>query len=92
MSKTPLLDLVLIEAKNRPGRHIMIAPQFIEEVHAEVMRAIANPRPAVPEGYKLVPVEPTQAMLDARAACGFESSPKDRWIAMLSAAPQSGGA
>ncbi|WP_312946204.1 hypothetical protein [Superficieibacter sp.] len=46
--------------------------------------------PAIPEGWKLVPVEPTEAMLDA--AYSYPASTTDRmrkqYSAMLAAAPQ----
>lgn len=49
---------------------------------------------AVPAGYKLVPVEPTEAM-EIAGALAYESSPchdnigplNDAWVAMLAAAP-----
>lgn len=49
---------------------------------------------AVPEGYKVVPVEPTQGMLDAAGMCivpdgkeWLDQSNRETWAAMLAAAP-----
>lgn len=47
--------------------------------------------PSVPEGWKLVPIEPTREMLLAEPARGYEMSVNRRdevWKAMLAAAPQ----
>lgn len=42
----------------------------------------------IPEEWKLVPVEPTREMLEARwARLGDDWSPQERWEAMLAAAP-----
>lgn len=46
-------------------------------------------QPAVPEGWKLVPVKPTQ---DMKRAWVSALSPDDAWEAMLAAAPEKGGA
>lgn len=45
--------------------------------------------PAVPEGYALVPIEPTEEMIEAylRVGGGFQSAKSD-WKAMLAAAPK----
>lgn len=60
-------------------------------------RATLPPQPlatqAVPEGYKLVPIEPTEAMHEAynNVPCGFGGSPAHSfhvWEAMLAAAPE----
>jgi hypothetical protein len=81
-------------------------PHTLEDFHRQVCAAIQDfvtkgnlaPEgklvPAVPEGWKLVPVEPTQEMLYlvgkpgetiADMASGYR---KDMWTAMLSEAPQ----
>lgn len=61
------------------------------------MAAYTAPQPAVamPEGYALVPVEPTQAMLDAAGMCvvpegkeWLDASNRETWAAMLAAAPE----
>ena len=56
---------------------------------ASVALRFAAPQPAVPEGYALVPVEPTPEMIDAYLAnnAKFHSAKSD-WAAMLSAAPK----
>ena len=53
------------------------------------------PAVAMPEGYALVPVEPTQAMLDAAGMCivpegkkWLDDSNRETWTAMLAAAPE----
>ena len=58
----------------------------------EIFRAIRSASQAggVPAGWKLVPVEPTQAMLDAANRSGFEGSEqhvRQDWSTMLSASP-----
>jgi hypothetical protein len=57
------------------------------------------PPAAVPAGYALVPVEPTQAMLDAAGMCvvpegkgWLDASNRECWAAMLAAAERKGGA
>lgn len=39
-------------------------------------------------GYVLVPVQPTEAMLRAHAACGRDAFAVDEWAAMLAARPE----
>jgi len=72
----------------------------ISRAMADVFRAaLTDPQPvspAVPEGYVLVPREPTEAMLDAyferMRALGFHAgiNASTAWEAMLSAAPAHG--
>ena len=70
-----------------------------DAVMAALMPLAANtqapPAAAVPEGYALVPVEPTQAMLDAAGMCvvpegkrWLDASNRETWAAMLAAAPE----
>jgi len=70
-----------------------------DAVMAALMPLAANtqapPAAAVPEGYALVPVEPTQAMLDAAGMCvvpegkrWLDDSNRETWTAMLAAAPE----
>ena len=40
----------------------------LRRLHAEVERLRANQQPSVPEGWKLVPVQPTVEMMDAGGA------------------------
>ena len=49
-----------------------------------------HPAPSVPDGYVLVPIEPTQAMMNAQT-WDLRSfySPREIWAAMLAAAPVS---
>ncbi|MHB1407984.1 MAG: hypothetical protein ACYCXC_00070 [Acidovorax defluvii] len=63
----------------------------------ECDKGCTAPQPAVamPEGYALVPVEPTQAMLDAAGMCvvpegkeWLDASNRETWAAMLAAAPE----
>ena len=58
------------------------------------IRASLAPAAAVPEGYALVPVEPTQGMLDAAGMCivpdgkkWLDQSNRETWAAMLAATP-----
>jgi hypothetical protein len=48
------------------------------------LQTLTAPPPGVPVGWKLVPVEPTEAMQDAHRMYGDTS---DWWNAMLAAAP-----
>ena len=70
-----------------------------DAVMAALMPLAANtqapPAAAVPEGYALVPVEPTQAMLDAAGMCvvpegkrWLDDSNRETWTAMRAAAPE----
>ena len=49
----------------------------------------AQPAPSVPDGWKIVPVEPTFEMLDRGSdqSYGYVSIALDVWVAMLAAAP-----
>lgn len=73
------------------------------ELAEETVRAKHFPDSAkmVPDGWQLVPVEPTEAMIDAsddEARCVYDTgcgsyldNPEDVYKAMLSAAPKLGG-
>ncbi|MCV2510189.1 hypothetical protein RKT74_13490 [Leclercia pneumoniae] len=57
---------------------------------AAMLQGAAGNSPAIPNGYALVPVEPTMAMLDEFDSIidhGAEDS-KDAWSRLLAAAPQ----
>jgi len=71
---------------------------FVEETLAALRQRLAQPEP---EGWKWVPVEPSQEMLDAADEGDREytlrnfgdiqtvmQGPHDHWCAMLAAAPQ----
>lgn len=61
-------------------------PDWIKADYRDVLAALATP-PAVPsEGWKLVPVEPTEAMIEAVAFL-LPRIAKEYWSAMLAAAP-----
>lgn len=60
-----------------------------ENVGVPVPLYTAPPAPAVPEGWKLVPVEPTEEMLRAAFREASVYSPA-AYRAMLGAAPESG--
>jgi hypothetical protein len=67
--------------------HLAAAAELRRQ-HAEIESLRAQLAARVPDGWKLVPVEPTKEMLDAyvnNAGC-FQSARSD-WAAMLSAAP-----
>ncbi|KGB00394.1 hypothetical protein DR73_2246 [Enterobacteriaceae bacterium ATCC 29904] len=60
---------------------------------AAMLQGAAGNSPAIPDGYALVPVEPTMAMLDEFDSIidhGAEDS-KDAWSRLLAAAPQQDG-
>jgi len=63
----------------------------LRRLHARVVEPSAQ-GPAVPSGWKLVPVEPTQGMLSAatyNVIKDFDDlDAQDAWTAMLAAAPQ----
>ena len=55
------------------------------------MKSSHEPQPTIPPGYKLVPVEPTEEMIDAAKNNGAEGSRKEisgDYKAMLNAAPE----
>jgi hypothetical protein len=62
---------------------------FIADKDAEIAALkAAAPQPApVPAGWKLVPVEPTQDMLDAPTNA-WTADAKITWLAMLASAPE----
>ena len=73
-----------------PHEHYQVACQDIEDA----IRALPLPASPVPDGWRVLPVEPDDAMIDA----GFEAlrngeewgrmkSPSEIWEAMLAAAP-----
>jgi hypothetical protein len=73
--------------KNRPAKHYW----------GEVIPLYTHPAPVVPEGYVLVPIEPTEAMIDAsmeftgmtiraRRFRALRNAVRDKYKAMLSAA------
>lgn len=68
---------------NEPGEYAM-------PLYASVPRPT---RPAIPEGYKLVPIEPTREMIRQgidRKEAPNGGSVRDIWIGMLAAAPEVG--
>lgn len=55
------------------------------------MDVFAAPQPAIPDGWQLVPVEPTEEMCLAYTKCKTEAGEKwarHQWAAMLAAAPE----
>jgi len=77
------LEAELQQAREERTALLVNEQNLCEELAA--LRAV----PAIPEGWKLVPVEPTQEMLYAYVAQNgrFHSARSD-WAAMLAAAPQ----
>lgn len=63
--------------------------QVAKEMNAEFTRILftAPPAPAVPDGYALVPIDATRAMIDA-ASCVEEDGYEAMHKAMITAAPQ----
>jgi hypothetical protein len=74
------------------GPRILAAAEFALKNHPD---PAASPSPAapkdaqgaVPEGWKLVPIEPTEAMLHVAYSCGRSSNSYERYAAFLAAAP-----
>lgn len=69
-----------------------------ENRYAQLVRAVLALKPAVPEGWRLVPVEPTESMLNAAWSTALETergllldSFDDAYKAAMAAAPQHGG-
>ena len=65
--------------------------KFVAEINGPTyMGEPAQPTPSVPDGWKLVPVEPTFEMLDQGSdqSDGYVSIALDVWVAMLAAAPE----
>jgi hypothetical protein len=64
------------------------------KVYAAMQKAMGAPTaaqpavPAVPEGWKLVPIEPTQEMIDAFPQIRGEDVGRELWADLLAAAPQ----
>ncbi len=58
----------------------------IEHSHSIRTRAALSPAPTVPPGFKLVPVEPTQAMLGPLTMT--HDTARKLWAVMLAASPQ----
>jgi hypothetical protein len=59
----------------------------MQEAHAICKQALAA-QPAVPEGWKLVPIKPTMQMINALADTDPEH--ESVWDAVLAAAPEKG--
>jgi hypothetical protein len=83
MVRRDLIDMGIIDKR--------VAPMFIPEA---VARYVKSAILAVPQGYKLVPVEPTEAMI--RAGCLNQATDKfanlremlrDDFVAMVAASP-----
>lgn len=73
---------------------VIDGPFIVERANAALSQPGAQ---AVPEGWKLVPIEPTEAMMDAHFATHARADTvfaevKDIWAAMLAASPATGGA
>jgi hypothetical protein len=91
MSDLELLADTMEEWSTTSGDHHMLAAAAIRQL-IKLQAALQSGEPVVPEGYVLLPVEPTEAMMDAfmgRAVkYGWElevDSPRDGYKAMLSA-------
>jgi hypothetical protein len=84
------------DAKGAGKDNMTISCELVVELIDEIYRLNAHPRPAqqgsVPEGWKLVPVEPTATMISAfeHAPCAenYTDAATWAWEAMLDATPQ----
>lgn len=68
----------------------MIVAWTVWQCRAAMLQGAEGNSPAIPDGYALMPVEPTMAMLDEFDSIidhGAEDS-KDGWSRLLAAAPQ----
>ena len=77
----PMLDRAEATAPNLAVR------QEIAELRA-LIDASPPPPGAAPEGFVLVPVKPTPAMMQAACECGAYPGMNEWWAAMLAARPQ----
>lgn len=73
----------VVVTRNEAGQAVAVTRQ---DDDGRILSVIAEFGP--PEGYVLVPVEPTEAMLRAHAACGRDAFAVDEWAAMLAARPE----
>ena len=87
-----LAEIAIIVNGTEPHDTLWSYHDLPEKVRA--LRQAQQPAAAVPEGYALVPVEPTQGMLDAAGMCivpdgkeWLDQSNRGTWAAMLAAAP-----
>lgn len=78
-------DPVLSATTDKAGKIIDASMSFIDtaDLGTKLYAVPPQPAPSVPEGYQLVPIEPTDAM---REAWDGESSLMGTWNAMLAAA------
>jgi len=84
------------DAKEGDKDNMTISCELVVELIDEIYRLNAHPQPAqhgsVPEGWKLVPVEPTATMISAfeHAPCAenYTDAATWAWEAMLDATPQ----
>ncbi len=76
----------LANTHQAPCRHM----SFGEQADLRTILAlaeIADARMGVPDGYKLVPIKPTEAMLEDGLVASFHRSASGVWDAMIAAAP-----
>ena len=78
-------DPVLSATTDKAGKIIDASMSFIDtaDLGTKLYAVPPQPAPSVPEGYQLVPIEPTEAMQEAWDG---ESSLMGTWNAMLAAA------
>ena len=91
LNKERLQTIASWRAKYSAGHNVVLPA---EEAEAMARMLLAGNSPAVPDGWMLVPVEPTPEMRDAyhNAREEYEDmdglySPDHQWKAMLAAAP-----
>jgi len=78
----------IVVTKNEQGQIVAVTRQDHDRKVLEVI-AEAQPSAQAPSGYKLVPIEPTPAMLDIAQSKGFfRQHAAICYRAMLSVAPQ----
>ena len=89
--------LALLEAQSKPA--LVLRPfgydgeTFIKsdiDHHAAVVYYRATPAASTPDGWKLVPIEPTQRMIDAHTEGMVSGGATRAYRAMLAAAPAPG--
>jgi hypothetical protein len=82
-----ILFNAIAAAVNIQGSGIGISVKAFEEEMIKQVGSIAAPQQAIPSGWKLVPIEPTEEMLEQIPLRGTGSSAESIYDAILSASP-----
>ena len=84
--------LLIIRNQLKMGHRLSFAEAMLLQRAIDVFVCQAGNSPVIPDGYVMVPKEPTQAMCAAFNDSDYgRKSLRERYVAMLAAAPQSPG-